>query len=203
MKVNRVNGRKVVNMTLVFVFGFFLIAMMGCGSADTTTSSDIDTQDDTKSESFEVAVGARMQRTATPTGKMTFKITNVDPDFTGEPNPIFYLYDPKTGYMGGRLTDGLSVDVMTHKMKVYDAYGNYKGEPRFGITWNMNTVYDVTVEWSNGVITATIAGSTVSSECVMPASFNIGIGYPPQIRAGLIGAKYTDIQWPTDSKVVQ
>lgn len=154
-------------------------------------------------DTFTVTEGARLERTATPTGKFTCKITNVDPAFNDGPNPIFYLYDPTTGYSGGRLTSGLSVDLLTHKIKVYDANGVYQGEPRFGTMWELNRVYDITVEWSNGVISATVSGVTRTVDCVMPSSFRIGIGYPPRIRAGLDGAKYTEIRWPTDSEVIE
>lgn len=155
--------------------------------------------------SFTVEQGTHQAVYVTGPGKISFTVVGINMDLDKDAQPIIFFYDEK-GYTGGKgASGGFNGDLRNFKLKYYDANGriaseSYYVEPKGNTPrWDPSVARTVSLEWGDGFVQSTIDGIPFNKPGLVPASFTVGIGYPPAIRAGWDGAVYTNIVWPAGS----
>ena len=138
-------------------------------------------------------------------GKISFTVVGINMDLDKDSQPIIFFYDSK-GYTGGKGgSGGFNGDLRNYKLKFYDASGviaseSYYVQPKGNTPpWNPSVARTVSLEWGSDFVMSTVDGIPFRKSSSVPGTFVVGIGYPPSIRSGWDGAKYTNIVWPAGS----
>ena len=189
--------KTIPTLSVMLSAAMLTLAIAGCGNVTDPTSGST-------TSTFTVTPGAKIERSVSGSGKISFTVKGIDMDLDKDKQPIVFFYDSK-GYGSGRATGGFNGEVRNYKLKYYGTNGKNASETRHGTQFKSDQSYDVVLEWQTGgagYMKVTINGLALQKPGGVAENFTLGIGYSPTVP-GWDGAVYTKIVRPSGSTEIK